>query len=265
VSTISLGIIFDSVGQVGVYYEVMRVFSFFVFSLFCLFFFGIVSAATPKKSTPISLPVDFGPQILLTWKAQNYTPIEYAGKSIPVGNTSVLASMELLDNGKLVDLTDIRVNWYLDGEFFDGGLNKHSILIRLPKLPINKILIRAEIQNYKESDIVRAVEIQPIRPEVVIESGYPYSFLYSLTHTLKATVYYFNVKNPTSLVYAWKVNDVAATSNENPSLLDVVLPDSTPNKFLLTTSLSVTDPESSSLFSSALVEKVFTFIKNTYR
>ena len=46
------------------------------------------------------------PQFFITWRAQNYAPTNYSGKILPVANSSVTASFEVLDplTGKFIDL-----------------------------------------------------------------------------------------------------------------------------------------------------------------
>ncbi len=46
-----------------------------------------------------------GPQLMVTWKARTYAPPGFDGKIMPTANSAITASVELIDGGKIIDLS----------------------------------------------------------------------------------------------------------------------------------------------------------------
>lgn len=207
------------------------------------------AAITKKPAKPALFMPSQTPEILVTWKAGTYTPRQYNGKALATSYTPIVASMEVLDNGAAADLTNTTVIWYINDEFYKSGNNLKSVVFSTPKFPGNKIFVRAEIQNYKNQDILKTVEIPTVAPEVIIETSYPYNTTPNTTVSAHATPYFFTVKKASDLVYAWQVNDTDAQTNENPT--DLLI---TTGKSAKTIELNITlvakVPGATSLFSS---------------
>ncbi len=89
-------------------------FGFFIFSAVLLFSLKSANAQTASS-----------PQFLVTWKASNsYIPSFYQGKALPSLEIEITASLELISNGHVVDLSSQNIYWYLDrgsGGRGDGG------------------------------------------------------------------------------------------------------------------------------------------------
>ncbi len=217
------------------------------------------SAATVKKPPlPPLFTTDTNPEIIVTWKATNYAPANYKGKVIPTGQTPVVVSMAVLDNGTLADLQNSIVLWYINDELFKSGLNMHTITLSTQKFPGEKVFVRAEIQNYKNQDILKTAEIPTIPPEVVVEAPFPDRQTNARQIQLHATPYFFNVKNSTDLIYNWTINDQTAQANENPQDLFINMGATAQYPVQLEVTARAQDPRNTTLFNKALSKTTLT-------
>lgn len=235
-----------------------------VFFLIFFFYFSSpfhASAAVKKPLLSDLLPP--GPELLLTWKAQNYTPVMYPGKAIPTGKTPIVLSVELIDAGKVVDLSQIRVNWYVNNEFLDGGAGKHSIIVQTKRLAGDRLIVRADIPQYHNGTFSKSADIRSIAPVLTIVPvfGYDGNFITDAKSQFRAVPFFFNVTSPNALIYQWQVNDQEAQSTENPQLLNLSLPDTTPDRYSISVQATARDPMVDTLFSSAGATSIFTFIR----
>ena len=71
------------------------------------------------------------PQFLVSWKADTSVPPSYAGKSLPVSGSTITVSFELIgvagnQVGKILDLTNNNVRWYVNGNLLSQGNNEKT-------------------------------------------------------------------------------------------------------------------------------------------
>jgi len=76
-----------------------------------------------------------GPQFVVSWKPQVYAPVWYEGKLFPVKESSVRVSFEMIDQnspnaGKVIDVSDSEVRWYVGGELVRKGNGLQSLVIK---------------------------------------------------------------------------------------------------------------------------------------
>jgi len=72
------------------------------------------------------------PQFLVSWKANTSAPVQYLGKIFPVTGSTVTTSFELMgisgsQTGKILDLSNNDVRWYVNGKFISQGKNMKSL------------------------------------------------------------------------------------------------------------------------------------------
>jgi hypothetical protein len=164
--------------------------------------------------------VSSGPLILFTWRAENYAPPEYIGKILPISNSRVVISAELINQGKVVNLSERTVNWFLDDKFITGGPGLQKVTMRSPG---TTMYIRVEINGYDMPTVSNSVEIPVAFPQAVITYHSPLDVLSSAAFQLTATPYFFNIVNPKLLSFNWLVNGVAPTNLQSPDSLAVSL------------------------------------------
>ena len=71
------------------------------------------------------------PQFLVSWKAGTSAPTQYSGKIFPVNGSSITVSFELVgttstQTGKILDMTNNNVRWYVNGNMISQGEDKKT-------------------------------------------------------------------------------------------------------------------------------------------
>ena len=207
----------------------------------------------------ISLGATNDPFLYLTWKARSYTPDDYLGKIIPGANSPILVSLEALENGKIVDLKNSTIKWYVDSELYSTGIGQKSFTIRTPKKLTSGIMkVRAEITNRWSSIKIKTVDIPISPPVVVLKSNYLSQSFGDNKISVRAYPYFFGVGSLSDLVFSWKVNGLTVNSAENPQIVDVSFNKDADPGSAITVESSITNPNGSS--ESAYKSSVFKYI-----
>ena len=211
-----------------------------VFLFFFAFFFAPFAAKVSHAQTASS------PTFLLTWKAlKSYVPAAYEGKALPGANSPISASLELIANGKLVNLKGTTINWYLDDGPIAGGAGIQHVVFAPDATPPGSMELRIEIPNYNGNYLIHAVDIPMANPTAVISGPYPQGEFSDTSLTLRALSYFTSVP-ASSLTYAWGVNGVQANSSENPDVAQINLPAGTASGAVISASLTITNPTDNS-------------------
>lgn len=161
------------------------------------------------------------PGIMLTWKSNTYVPPGFAGKIMPTANSIITASAELMDNGKIVDASKQNVYWYQDNNFITGGIGRQTVSFRAPDAAGSITNLRVEFPNYSKGSQLKSVDIQVVRPEVVVETPFPGNKFSSSPLKLVAQPYFFNIENLSRLNFSWTVNGQTPSGAENPQILNI--------------------------------------------
>ena len=71
-----------------------------------------------------------GPQFLITWRATNSeVPSFYTGKIMPSYDSQIIAELALVSNGKVQDLSDQTIYWYLNDTLVGSGPTVESLAV----------------------------------------------------------------------------------------------------------------------------------------
>lgn len=200
-----------------------------------------------------------GPQFLITWSAKSYAPSGFTGKLLPTANSPITVSFELLDGGKIVDLSGKTIYWYLNDEFVEGTAGQRTINVIAPTYAPNAINLRVQIQNYKGSLLFQEIDIPVVPPEAVIESSFPSQKFTGSSLRLSAAPYFFNVSSLRSLNFQWGVNGQTPLNAENPQNLTINLNAGAPLGSNINVDLSVQNPRGTE--GGASVSENFTYTK----
>lgn len=184
-----------------------------IFSIVALFFvFGFLGSVDAQS-------ISSSPKFLVSWRADDYIPEWYFGKSLPIVGSQIEASFELVDDGKPVNLSQNIVRWYIDGDLVKNesdGLGIKSLTTIIPKNSGNKILIRISVVDYDTGPVLEKVMTIPVlKPEAVIDFPYASDKVGSGLSILKLTPFFFNVNNLNELEVKWSVNGVDYQLYEN--------------------------------------------------
>jgi hypothetical protein len=91
-----------------------------------IFIFSVIIAAFGAGSVQAA-----DPQFLVSWKADTSVPQSYTGKSMPVNGSTITVSFEMIgdsgnQSGKILDLTNNNVRWYINGDLLSQGKNEKT-------------------------------------------------------------------------------------------------------------------------------------------
>lgn len=173
-----------------------------------------------------------GPRLIITWKTNTYIPFWFKGKALPTANSSITASVELIDNGTRVDLSGQKVYWYVNSEFIAGGSGLRKINFNAPSVAQNTIDLRVELPSYgsdQTNPVLKTIEIPVVPPEAVIESPFPGGKFSSTSIGFKGWPFFFNVERSSRLNFSWSVNGQSSQNLENPESLTVTLNSDAPS------------------------------------
>ncbi len=199
------------------------------------------------------------PKLFLTWSSNTYVPPGFAGKIMPTANSQITASVELIDGGKIVNLSKQNVYWYGNNNFLSGGIGMQSVTFRAPDAAGGTIDLRAEVPNYSKGGQLKTVAVPIVNPEVVLETSFPSGKFSSSPLQLAGQPYFFNTTGPARLNFNWSVNGQTPSGTENPQNLNIKFgPTMTPGS-TLSVSLSVQNTDSKFQFETASKKVDFTY------
>lgn len=192
-----------------------------------IFVFAIIIVAFSAGSVQAA-----DPQFLVSWKADTSVPQSYAGKSLPVSGSTITVSFELIgvtgnQAGKILDLTNSNVRWYINGNLISQGNNEKtfSFITSDNNDTETDVKISAEyadpVAGYSYF-VDKYVTIPLSHPQVVInQNGVGSSVAIGSGTKLFALPYFFNtlIKN---LSIQWAANGQnIPTDPKDPWSLDV--------------------------------------------
>lgn len=203
-----------------------------VFSLF------LISSAHAQTTAP---------QFLVTWKTSgSYVPAAYPGKALPTYGSQITATVELVSGGKILNIKNQTIYWFLNGTPIGGGAGVQRVTFPPFDVPPNALTLRVELPSYKGQLLLHDVLVQTIKPRVVIYAPYPGGTTGANPITVQAIPYFFNTSSPSNLSFAWSVNGQGGAAAENPDEAQIALPPDTPSGTSLAVSLTVKNPADSS-------------------
>lgn len=165
------------------------------------------------------------PRVVITWEAATLAPAGYEGQRLSTSNSLVTVSMGVISDGKIMDLSDQNVYWYINDSFFRGGIGLDRVLVETPEITDAIFEIRAELPDSPEG-LLKTIRIPVVSPKMVIQSNRPAGQFRQSPLVLGARAFYFNVSDIGKLAINWEVNGVSPKNTENPSTLVINLPES---------------------------------------
>ncbi len=186
-----------------------KIFSFFVIVSFILLGFESVSAQEYE--------------FLTSWKADSFAPFWYGGKILPSRGSRVTVSFELLNSGKISNLSNTAVRWYVNDNLAKNersglGIKDYSFVVT--DYPGNNTEIRISIPNHNGQNLNKIIEIPVVSPEVNIESPNLTLGDISKNAIFKASPFFFNVKTINNLSFQWTANGQTAGIYKGSNILD---------------------------------------------
>ncbi len=180
------------------------------------------------------------PQVLITWKTVgSVAPANYQGKILSRIGAEIAASVQVIANGKLVNLGAQTVYWYLDDNFLGGGAGKDTLFFAAPG-HLEIMSLRVNLPDYPGGELINTAHIQMVGPQVVIVAPYPNGSFTGSSVALQAVPYFFGLLDAGKLFFQWTVNGEAVATRENPEDLAINLASGAPSGYSLAVNLLVT-------------------------
>ena len=166
----------------------------FFFFVVCILAFFHVSAQTNND-------------LLITWHANNFVPVDFSGKAIPTNGNIVDVSVELLVNKKIQNISGATVSWFVDGTFFNKGVGMKEFSFPVTKVGRSSHSVRAVVQT-KTTKYEGLVSIPVFNPITVIENKNPTGIVSSGDQVnLRILPYFFNIVSQSDILVSWKINN----------------------------------------------------------
>jgi hypothetical protein len=150
-------------------------------------------------------------QFLTSWQAQSYAPSWYQGKILPVKGTPTEISFELIDNGKIADLSKTKVRWYVNDKLVkneEDGLGIKSLSIVIPDYAAQETEIKVAVVNYLGGEtFYKTVKIPVVAPEAVIDAPYSNGEISAGSSVFKAVPFFFNINSLNELSVEWSTSE----------------------------------------------------------
>ncbi len=219
----------------------------FFYALFLFSLLALPAQGLGQTTSPVAV---------LSWKAKAYTPPSYRGKILPGSTTPLLVSLDVFSAGKIVNLANYKIYWYLGNTLIDRGVGLQSISIRTPQsLGGGSLTLRAQIPDYPGEPLTKSINIPLVSPSIVIENLSGKNNFFSKTLRLKVESYFFAVNDISFLKFGWEVNGEEVQAAEDPQNLIVNINSGAVGS-LLNVSATVSNP--AGYFESASAQKSFT-------
>lgn len=169
------------------------------------------------------------PEFMITWKAVNYVPADYLGKTLPSASSFVEAGMDVLDKGKTVDLSKSIISWYANNNIVGFGVGLKTMKFNVASA--QSVVVRVVIADYNGAEISDSFLVPIQKNEMIISAKTPSNNVFrnriklsATSHTIQARPFFFNVKDLSGLRFTWKINDkIAGGTVENPDFLTLDL------------------------------------------
>lgn len=185
---------------------------------------AIIALLFAVPAAPASAQTE--PEIMITWRAKSYAPPGFEGKTLPAVGTSIEAAFELIDQGKIVDVSKYEVRWFFGGYLWKVGLGLKSYGYTPTLYSGNDITVKVAVVGYKERPIEKSIVIPLVRPEIVIDAPYYNRELRQGLNIFRGLPYFFNIQSIGELVFNWKANNEPAVSGGNkPDVLELNIPE----------------------------------------
>jgi hypothetical protein len=182
-------------------------------------------------------------QFLASWQAKTYAPSWYQGKIFPLKDSAIEVSFELIENGKIADISKEKVRWYLNDKLYSNenkGLGRKSIIFLMPDYSGRSAEVRIEIFQYREGKTIgKIIDIPSVSPEVVIDSPYPNNRINIGASNFSAYPFFFSAKNLNDFGVEWSAMGQKSDAGGNPWQLNLNIDQRAPKNTEINLSVSV--------------------------
>ena len=166
------------------------------------------------------------PVFLTSWKAYNFIPPGFSGKSLPLPRgTTVGVAFEILNDGKIIDVSKNNIKFFVNNQKRAEGIGLRGFRFATfdgqPGQTIKMVILNARDEIVYEHRFT----IPTTKPEIVINHPYSLNLIDRGFNYFQALPYFFNIERIGDLVFNWTVNGAApADTAENPDIIELDVP-----------------------------------------
>lgn len=175
---------------------------------------------------------------MFSWDTNTSAPIWYEGKRFPSYESGIAVSLELIEQngapeGRLIDLSNKEVRWYINDEFIEKGNGMQTLIAKGEKTyPGKDISVKVTVVDYYDSQTGQTYNVSyhktiPILyPAVKVDYRlFEPRVVPGQKLVFSAFPFYFNVSKD-QLRSSWKVanQEVSPLTLEDPFELNVDIP-----------------------------------------
>lgn len=148
------------------------------------------------------------PEIILTWQANNFFPSNYNGRAWPTFNSNLKVSLEVIQNNKILDVSEEEFYWYVDDVLIRRGIGLKNINFQITNYEGENHLVYVVIKQKNGERIESAVQIPVFQPQIILENNQR-SFNWPAETIIQTTIipYFFNVVDLNDLNFKWSINN----------------------------------------------------------
>lgn len=158
-------------------------------------------------------------EIILSWQALNFFPANYKGKPLATPFSPVRVGVELIENGKFVDISQYSITWRLDNAFLGKGINLKETSFLVKKSPGDSHFVHVSVEKdgIKNESSIRI----PVSPQtIVVDIPYPgHTIKADVENPIRAIPYFFNVQSLNEISFYWQVNERKEGGGSNNTLI----------------------------------------------
>jgi hypothetical protein len=182
------------------------------------------------------------PQIFVTWRAESYAPPAYQGKILPTAGSIITASLEVISGGRPADLSKETIYWRVNDFLVENRPGVKTISFNAPEETPDILSLEIMLPFYKDSTLLKVIQIPLVRPEAVIEAPYPGKRFSGTRLKMAGLPYFFKTNNVNSLGFSWSINGGVIIGAESPREFIVNLNPDAPVGSTLNIGLTVNNP-----------------------
>ncbi len=197
------------------------------------------------------------PEFFVTWRSGAYVESGYQGKILPVAGAPITLAMNLIDGGKLANLSKTMIRWIKNDKIVQSGIGLQTVTIPTSSLTDrDEIRIKIVVSQYKGADLPHSFVLPVAAPEVVIRATYPGWLVPAGNASFRALFYHWSIAAPEQLLIRWSLQGQTIESSGGSATLAATIPEAAAGSALtlqLTTNNTVNDLESANTLAQLLI------------
>lgn len=152
-------------------------------------------------------------EFMTSWQAKTYTPEWYGGRAFPTYQSFITVGFELIENGKIADLSKTAVRWYVDDAMLKNegnGLGIKKVAVYNQKYGGDVSSVKISIPSYKGGALEKTIDVPIKNSEVVIDIPFFGKRLPKGENLIFAWPFYFNTLSRDMIGLQWSAEGGAS-------------------------------------------------------